>query len=155
MKKWPWFLMSLCVIGLDQASKILAQAALLPMRPVAICPMLNFHLAFNSGAAFSFLSASGDWHRWFFGLFSAVMSLVIAVWLYRLPKDERMQAMGLSLILGGAVGNLIDRMRYGHVIDFIDVYYQYHHWPVFNLADSAITLGAVCLFIDMLRARKA
>jgi len=113
-------------------------------------PMVNFTLAFNTGAAFSFLSGTGDWHRWLFTGFSATMSLVLMVWIIRLPNAARMQAAGLSLILAGAVGNLIDRILLGHVIDFIDVYYSHYHWPAFNLADSAICVGAFLLVLDML-----
>lgn len=154
MRKWPWFLLSFVVIVLDQISKTWALQHLLPAQPIAICNMINFHLAFNTGAAFSFLSHSGEWHRWFFASFSLLMSIVIMVWLCRLTKAERLQALGLSFILGGALGNFVDRLRYGHVIDFIDVYYQQYHWPVFNLADSAITIGAIFLLIEMIFASK-
>ena len=112
-------------------------------------PMVNFTLAFNTGAAFSFLSGTGDWHRWLFTGFSAVMSVAIFVWIIRLPSTARMQAAGLSLILAGAVGNLMDRILLGHVIDFIDVYYSHYHWPAFNIADSAICVGAFLLILDM------
>ena len=149
MKKWPWFIVSIVVIVLDQVTKYWAFRTLIPYQPESIMPMVNFTLAFNTGAAFSFLSGTGDWHRWLFTGFSAVMSVAIFVWIIRLPSTARMQAAGLSLILAGAVGNLMDRMLLGHVIDFIDVYYSHYHWPAFNIADSAICVGAFLLVLEM------
>lgn len=149
MKKWPWFLLSFIVFLIDQSAKYWAESNLVPYEPEAVFPMLNFTLAYNTGAAFSFLSGAGDWHRWFFAGFSVVMSLVLAIWLIRLEPVEKLQSLAISLILGGAVGNLYDRAVLGHVIDFIDFYYKNHHWPVFNLADSAICFGAALLLIDL------
>lgn len=149
MKKWPWFLLSLVVILIDQWSKYWAETHFIPYQPEHVFPMVNFTLAYNTGAAFSFLSGTGGWHRWFFAGFSVVMSLILIAWLIRLPAQAKLQALAVSLILGGAVGNLYDRAMLGHVIDFIDVYYQNHHWPVFNLADSAICIGAFFLLIDL------
>jgi signal peptidase II len=151
MKKWPWFGLSALIVLLDEASKYWVLHAFVPYQPKALLPMLNFVLAYNNGAAFSFLNNAGEWHRWFFVGFSLVMSLVLAVWLWRLPSTERVQSFGLSLILGGAVGNLLDRLILGHVIDFIDVYYANYHWPTFNLADSAICLGVFLLLLTMKR----
>lgn len=145
MKKWPWLLLSLSVVLIDQASKHWAEMSLIPYRPEPLLPMINFTLAYNTGAAFSFLSGTGDWHRWFFTVFSSVMSLVLLVWLIRLPRQEKLQALSVSLILGGAVGNLWDRALFAQVVDFIDIYYKNYHWPVFNLADSAICLGVFLL----------
>jgi signal peptidase II len=149
MKKWPWFLLSLIVILADQLSKYWAATTLVPYEPEPLFSMFNFTLAYNTGAAFSFLSGTGSWHRWFFAGFSIIMSLVLVAWLARLSPKARLQSLAVSLILGGAVGNLYDRAVLGHVIDFIDVYYENHHWPVFNLADSAICIGAFLLFIDL------
>ncbi len=154
MKKWHWFVLSLLVILMDQASKYFIASALTPYQPVPLMPMLNLTLAYNSGAAFSFLSQAGQWHHWFFIGFSLTMSIVLITWILRLSSTARLQLMALSLILGGAIGNLIDRACFGSVIDFIDVYYKHHHWPVFNLADSAICIGAFLLFIDLIRTRK-
>lgn len=154
MRKLPWFLFSLVVILLDQASKYWALKTLIPYQPEAVMPMVNFTLAYNTGAAFSFLSGTGDWHRWFFTGFSALMSCALAIWIIRVPTSARLQLVAISLILAGAVGNLIDRIVLGHVIDFIDVYYTHYHWPVFNLADSAICLGAVLLLADTCRSPK-
>lgn len=150
MKKWPWFILSVVIILLDQASKYWAMHALIPYQPEALIPMINFTLAFNTGAAFSFLSGAGDWHRWLFTSFSTVMSIVLIVWIIRLPQKAHLQLIALSLILAGAVGNLVDRILLGYVVDFIDVYYAHYHWPAFNLADSAICIGAFLLLLDML-----
>lgn len=154
MKTRYWFVLSLMVIVLDQLSKYWVAVSLTPYKPMPVFPMLNITLAYNTGAAFSFLSGTGDWHRWFFAAFSLVVSVILAIWLYRTPVQARLQSLGVSLILGGAVGNLIDRGLQGYVIDFIDVYYQYHHFATFNLADSAICLGATALILDLLLQKK-
>jgi signal peptidase II len=148
LSKWPWFLVSVLVVLCDQLTKYEAFQRLIPYSPKAIWPMLNLTLAFNTGAAFSFLSGTGSWGTWFFTVFSALMSFAIAIWMFSLPKTARLQLIALSLILGGAVGNLIDRVLLGHVIDFVDFYIGNYHWPVFNLADSAICIGAVVLFFS-------
>ena len=154
MKKLPWFLLSLAVIFVDQLSKHWAMSTLIPYQPTPLFPMFNFTLAYNTGAAFSFLSAAGDWHQWFFACFSVVMSIILAVWLMRLPSKAVLQCLAISLILGGALGNLYDRAVLGHVIDFIELYYGNYRWPVFNLADSAICLGAILLLVDLFRNPK-
>lgn len=150
MKKGYWFLFSLLIVIVDQVSKYWVATALTPYKPMPVIPMLNITLAYNTGAAFSFLSGAGDWHRWFFAGFSLVVSIILIIWLYRIPNRERIQSTGVCLILGGAVGNLIDRGFYGYVIDFIDVYYRNHHFATFNLADSAICIGAALLILDLL-----
>lgn len=155
MKKWPWFLLVVAVIIFDQGSKYWASVDLIPYHPKPIIPMLNFTLAYNSGAAFSFLSSAGAWHGWFFVAFSSIMSIVLIVWMLRLPASSRLQLAALSLILGGAIGNLIDRAFVGVVIDFIDTYYKHYHWTIFNIADSAICIGAALLFIDLCKNRRA
>jgi signal peptidase II len=152
-KKWPWFALAITIILLDQLSKYWASHDLMPYQPKAILPMFNLTLAYNTGAAFSFLHTSGSWHRWVLAGFSLVMSVALSVWIVRTAAVMRLQLVALSLILGGAIGNLIDRASYGYVVDFIDVYYKNYHWPVFNLADSAICLGAFLLFWDMVRGK--
>jgi signal peptidase II len=107
----------------------------------------------NTGAAFSFLSDAGGWQRWLFAGLAVGMSVVISVWLTRLKENETLIAVALSLILGGAIGNLIDRLAYGYVIDFLDVYYETWHWPAFNIADSAITVGVVLMLIDSFKSK--
>lgn len=154
MSKWYWFILSLVVIILDQASKYWVGIALIPYKPLPVFPMFNLTLAYNTGAAFSFLSGAGDWHRWFFAGFSLTMSAILAIWLVRTDSQDRLQSAGISLILGGAIGNLIDRSIQGYVIDFLDVYYEHHHFATFNLADSAICIGAGLLILDLLINRK-
>lgn len=150
MKKWHWFVVALIVVLIDQTSKYWALLYLNPYQPKEILPLFNLTLVYNTGAAFSFLSQAGEWHRWFFTVFSLLMSIALMIWIYRLPLVEHLQLSALSLILGGAVGNLIDRAFFGFVVDFLDVYYKNYHWPVFNLADSAISIGAFLLFLDLL-----
>ena len=144
-----WLLLSGAVIVLDQWSKWLAETSLIPYQPVPVMPLFNFTLAYNTGAAFSFLSDAGGWQRWFFISLTVVVVAVLFNWLWRMRAEERLHAASISLILGGAIGNLIDRVWLGHVIDFLDVYYGSHHWPIFNIADSAITVGVVLLIIDL------
>ena len=144
--KWLWI--SGVVLLLDQCSKLLADAMLGLHEAVDLLPVLAIRKAYNSGAAFSFLSDASGWQRWFFVVLAVVIILVLVTWLRRLPAGQVRTAWSLSLILGGAAGNLIDRVVYGHVIDFIDVYYGSWHWPTFNVADSAITLGAGLLLLD-------
>ena len=150
MARWLW--LSLLVVVLDQVTKWFAVGLLDPFRPVPLVPLLNFTLMYNEGAAFSFLSSAGGWQRWFFAVFALVMTVVLVVWLLRLKPHERLTAMALSLVAGGAVGNLIDRVLTGRVVDFIDFYVGDWHWPAFNVADSAITLGVVLLLLTSLRA---
>ena len=143
-----WLLLSVLIIVLDLWSKGLATESLTLYRPVELTSWLNITLAHNYGAAFSFLSDAGGWQRWLFTGLSSMITLVLIVWLLRLPAREKLTSAALSLIIGGAVGNLVDRINHGYVVDFIDVYYQNMHWPAFNLADSAITGGVVLLLID-------
>jgi signal peptidase II len=152
MIKWYW--LSALVIVLDQISKQLADTQLVFHQAVMMFPGFNLTLMYNEGAAFSFLSNAGGWQRWFFTVLSLLVSIVLAVWIRRLEHDKQLLAAGLAFILGGAIGNVIDRIIHGHVIDFIDVYYQNNHFPAFNLADSAITLGACLLIIDMFLEHK-
>jgi signal peptidase II len=149
--KWLW--LSAVVLIVDQCSKLIADALLQFNQPVPLLPFLDLRMVYNPGAAFSFLSDASGWQRWFFVGLTLLVSLVLVVWLRRLTAGQARLAVALSLILGGAAGNLIDRMVYGHVIDFIDLYYGDWHWPVFNLADSAITLGAGLLILDAILSR--
>jgi signal peptidase II len=150
--KWLW--LSAVVLILDQCSKLIADALLQFNQPVPLLPFLDLHKVYNPGAAFSFLSDASGWQRWFFVGLTLFVSLVLIVWLRRLQAGQERLALALALILGGAAGNLIDRVVYGYVIDFIDLYYGNWHWPVFNLADSAITLGAGLLVLDALLGHK-
>jgi signal peptidase II len=141
----------LLVVVLDQATKWLAEALLEPFRPVALMPLLNLTLMYNEGAAFSFLANAGGWQRWLFAGFALVMTLALTLWLLRLDRGERATAAALSLIIGGAIGNLIDRVQTGRVVDFIDFYVANWHWPAFNVADSAITVGILLLLVMSFR----
>ena len=154
MKKWHWFMLSILIIICDQASKYWASVALVPYIPVPIMPMVNFTLAYNTGAAFGFFNGAGGWYHWFFAGFSLLMSILFIIWLYRIPSKNHLLLAGVSLILGGAIGNLYDRALYGYVIDFVDVYFQNHHFATFNIADSAISVGALLFILDMLLNRK-
>ncbi len=150
--KWLW--LSALTIVLDQISKQMAQTALSLHQPVAVMPGFNFTLYYNQGAAFSFLDNAGGWQRWFFVSLSTAISIGLLVWLKNIsagktPPQHLLQA-AIALVLGGAIGNLIDRVLYGQVTDFIQVYYTSHYFPAFNIADSAITLGAGLLILDML-----
>ena len=153
-----WIWLSSLVVIFDQITKYLAEDMLIRHRPVNIIEGLNMTLVYNRGAAFSFLSNAGGWQRWFFMILSLGISIALVIWLRQLSRTEEGKRIflvtGLALILGGAVGNLIDRTLYGHVIDFIDVYYKTHHWPAFNIADSAISLGAAFLIIDIFKHKE-
>lgn len=155
MKKWPWLLLSLGILVLDQLSKYWVDLHFTPWVPYPVFSGFNITLAWNNGAAFSFLSGAGEWHRWFFVVFSLLMSVVFVIWLRRLPENAVLQPLAIALLLGGAAGNLIDRLFFGYVVDFLEVYYQNWHWPVFNIADSAIFVGAVLLMLDLLRNKTA
>ena len=138
------------IVIADQITKYYATLELKMYKAVAVMPMFNFTLMHNEGAAFSFLSDAGGWQRWFFTVISLVVSIVLVFWIKKLKPEEKFQAMAFSLILGGAVGNLIDRVRFGYVVDFIEIYYHQYSWPAFNIADSAITVGVIILIVDTL-----
>jgi len=144
-----WLWISSLVVVLDQITKYTADSNLDLRVPVEVFHGLNMTLYYNKGAAFSILSNAGGWQRWFLMTISFVISLVLVYWLRNVEKNRKYLAWGLAFILGGAIGNLIDRTLYGYVIDFIDVYYDYWHWPAFNIADSAVSIGAGLLILDM------
>ncbi len=150
-----WLSLSLLVFVLDQLSKLWVMDNFDLYESIQLIPQLNFTYVHNTGAAFSFLSSAGGWQRWFFVGIALVASISLSVWLTRLKPSERWMAVTLSLILGGAIGNVFDRIAYGYVIDFIDVYYQTWHWPVFNIADCAISVGVLMMLIDTFRAPAA
>jgi signal peptidase II len=142
----PWLLLSAAVIALDQWTKALALQHLSLHQPVPVIPgWLDWTLTFNRGASFSFLSDAGGWQRWFFSALAIGVSTLLTVWLARIARHDWRQALPFALIVGGALGNLIDRLRFGHVVDFVDAYWGTHHWPAFNVADSAIVGGAIGL----------
>lgn len=145
---FAWLAVSVLIVVLDLWTKNIATQNLSLYRPEAVTSWLNMTLAHNYGAAFSFLSNAGGWQRWLFTGLASVVTVVLVVWLFRLSPREKITAAALGLIIGGAVGNLVDRINLGYVVDFIDVYYRDWHWPAFNLADSAITGGVILLIID-------
>ncbi len=146
MLKWLW--LSLIALILDQWSKIVIDKSMSLYESIVISPFFNLTYVRNSGAAFSFLSDAGGWQRWFFSAMALLISVILIAWLYRLKKHETLLAVALALVLGGALGNLIDRLAYGYVIDFLDVYYQNWHWPAFNIADMAISLGVFLMLLE-------
>lgn len=151
-----WLWLSLLVLVIDQASKFYFEARLEMFQQIVIIPdLFSWTLAYNTGAAFSFLADSSGWQRWLFALIAIVVSAVLVVWLKRLGRNDNWLAVALALVLGGALGNLYDRIALGHVIDFILVHWQNRwYFPAFNIADSAITVGAIMLALDMFKSKK-
>jgi signal peptidase II len=141
-----WLLVSALAIVCDQATKALVRRTLVPYMPHVVIPhLLNWTLAFNRGAAFSFLADSSGWQTWLFGMLAVVVSIGLGVWLARTRRGDWRTALPVSLIIGGALGNLVDRLIHGQVTDFIQVHWNAWSYPAFNVADSAITIGAVLL----------
>lgn len=145
-----WLALAAVVVALDQATKALVLQFFAYGDSVRITDFFNLVRVHNSGAAFSFLAGAGGWQRWFFVVLGLAASAFI-VWMLRAPDTGRMASWALALILGGALGNVIDRLQHGHVVDFLDFHWAGRHFPSFNLADSAITLGAILLILDELR----
>lgn len=151
-----WLVLSLLVLVIDQVSKAHFEGSLEMFQQIVVIPdYFSWTLAYNTGAAFSFLADGGGWQRWLFAVIAVVVSAVLVVWLKRLGRDDTWLAIALALVLGGALGNLYDRIALGHVIDFILVHWQNrHYFPAFNFADSAITVGAIMLALDMFKSKK-
>jgi signal peptidase II len=156
MRAWHWLWITAVVLVLDLVTKAFAsdQLALHQAVPV-IDGFFNLTLMHNTGAAFSFLSDASGWQRWFFTIVALLVSAGIVYWLWRMPASQRWVAIALALILGGALGNLWDRITLGYVVDFIQIYYDHWYWPAFNIADSAITIGAIILIADSLFNRES
>jgi signal peptidase II len=152
MLKLLW--LSALVVVLDQASKFWIMATFEDYEVMTVLPVFNLTLVYNTGAAFSFLSNAGGWQRWFFITVAVVISVVMVAWLRQLKPHERMTGVGLALVIGGAVGNLIDRVWLGKVVDFLQWHWQQWYWPSFNLADSAITVGVGILLVDAVLAAR-
>ena len=151
-----WLVLSLLVLVIDQVSKAHFEGSLEMFQQIVVIPdYFSWTLAYNTGAAFSFLADGGGWQRWLFALIAVVVSAVLVVWLKRLGRNDTWLAIALALVLGGALGNLYDRIALGHVIDFILVHWQNrHYFPAFNFADSAICVGAIMLALDMFKGNK-
>ena len=155
-RAFTWYLLSLVVVIIDQWTKWLAETKLTFHEPVPVIePFLNWTLAYNYGAAFSFLADAGGWQKWFFSGLALLMSLFLIGYLIKAPRKATLLSLGLALVLGGAVGNLIDRLLHGHVIDFIHVHNaDVWHYPIFNIADMGISIGVAMIVIDMLFLEK-
>lgn len=145
-----WMSLALLVVIIDQLTKAIALSSIPEGASKPALAFMNWVMVYNPGAAFSFLASSGGWQKWFFIAIGIIAALIMIVLIKR-HSHQNIFAFSLSMIMGGAIGNVIDRFRYGAVVDFIDVFYQQYHWPAFNMADSAITLGTVLLVIDELR----
>jgi signal peptidase II len=151
-----WLWLSLFIVVFDQATKFLVTRFLELYDSVVVLPsVLNFTLLHNTGAAFSLLANASGWQRGFFITLGIVVSVALVVWLWRLPRGEKFLPLALSLIIGGAIGNVIDRIAHGYVIDFIHAHWGDAYFPAFNIADSAITIGAALLIFDAFRERHA
>ena len=150
-----WYVLAVVVLVIDQLTKWWASAGLTYGDPWVITGFFNLTLLHNTGAAFSFLSEAGGWQRWFFGVVAVAVSLGLVIWLARLQTGKTLEAWALALVLGGAVGNLVDRAVLGYVVDFLVVHYRHYYWPAFNIADSAICVGAALMIYDSLRGTKS
>ncbi len=150
-----WLWLSVVIAVLDQLSKYYMSQILTLCEPgncssLVLLPVFKLTLLHNEGAAFSFLSDAGGWQRWVLVAISTIVSAVLVMWIARLKANEKWLALALALILGGAAGNLIDRIQFGYVVDFVVVHYESAYFPAFNVADSAITVGAALWILDML-----
>ncbi|MGH8174691.1 MAG: signal peptidase II [Steroidobacter sp.] len=146
-----WLWLSFFVVILDQATKALVIGAVKMQEAIALLPILDIVYLENTGAAFSILAQASGWQRWFFILLALGVSIVLMIWLRRIRADQTILAIGLSLVLGGALGNVFDRVLHGYVVDFIYFHWRTWYFPAFNVADSAISIGAGCLLIDAFR----
>jgi signal peptidase II len=145
-----WYRIAVLVVIGDQLVKLAVSLKLKFQQPIVLLPVLEFGYAENTGAAFSFLHDAGGWQRWLFSAIALVVGIVIAIWMARVKRQQTLLLASLALILGGAVGNLIDRVRFGYVVDFISAHWGDHYFPAFNIADSAITIGAGLMLLDMI-----
>jgi signal peptidase II len=146
---WRWLYLTATVVLLDQLTKEAILNSLVPYESIRVLPVLDITLMFNTGAAFSFLASHSGWQRWFFTTIAVVISTVIVVWLRRVKAVSQWTlASGLALILAGAIGNVFDRIRHGHVVDFVHAHWGSAYFPAFNVADASITVGAGLLILD-------
>ncbi|WP_019625814.1 signal peptidase II [Thioalkalivibrio sp. ALJT] len=144
---FPGLAIAALIALIDQVTKRWAEQALTLFAPVEVTSFFNLSLVYNPGAAFSFLAGAGDWGRWLLTTIAVIIGLLITFWLARLPRNAWWSVVALGLVLGGAIGNLIDRLRLGAVVDFLDFHWAGYHWPAFNVADMAIVVGAVTLIV--------
>jgi signal peptidase II len=150
-----WLWLSLAVVGLDQATKFLVTRFFELYERVEVLPVLDFILLHNRGAAFSMLANASGWQRPFFIVLGLAVSAMLVAWIWRTPRGDKLLPVALALVLGGAIGNVIDRVAYGYVIDFIHAHWGAAYFPAFNVADSAITIGAGLLLVDAFRGKGA
>ncbi|WP_162899962.1 signal peptidase II [Halomonas sp. JS92-SW72] len=150
--RWLW--LSVAIIVLDLATKYAASAWLTYARPVEVLPFFNLTLLHNTGAAFSFLADHPGWQRWFFAAIAVGASVGLTIWLTRLKRDETLLACSLAAIIGGALGNLYDRLVHGYVVDFLSFHVAGWYYPAFNVADIGITLGAIGLIWESVFGEK-
>ncbi len=146
-----WLWLSFFVVIIDQATKALVVNTVKLSDTIQLLPILDIVYLENTGAAFSILAQAGGWQRWFFITLALVVSVVLMVWLRRIRAEQILLAVGLSLVLGGALGNVIDRVMHGYVVDFIYFHWGPHYFPAFNVADTAISIGAGCVLLDSFR----
>lgn len=153
----PWLLLSVLILVVDRVTKDIFEGTLSMYQRIEVIPgYFDWTLAYNTGAAFSFLADAAGWQRWFFAAIAIVVSVVLVIWLKRLKRHETLLAVALAMVLGGALGNLYDRVVLGHVVDFILVHWQdQYRFPAFNIADTFITIGAILLALDMFKSDKS
>lgn len=154
VRLWRWYMLALLVFAADWLTKQWAVSTLVYGVPNVVLPVLDITLVYNRGAAFSFLSEAGGWQRWFFAVIATVASVILAGWIAKLPRTDVAMPLALALILGGAVGNLYDRILLGYVVDFISAHWGPHYWPAFNIADAAISVGAAIVLLQALFEKK-
>jgi len=147
IKQFHWLWVTLLVLVLDLATKKLATIYILTLLPYKVTPFLNFRLVYNTGSAFGFLDQQSGWQLWFLSIVAIIICIILLVWLYRLPSSHRWSAAAIAMIIGGALGNMFDRITLGYVLDFIDFHIKSYHWPAFNIADMAICIGVIILLI--------
>ena len=143
---WLWLTLLLLII--DQVTKHLVTSSMDLYDSINVLPFFNITYVHNPGAAFSFLADQGGWQRWFFTAIATIASIIFVIWLAKTPKQNKLLCIAFAMLLSGAFGNLIDRVLFGYVIDFLDFYWNANHWPAFNVADSAIFIGAALMIID-------
>ena len=151
---WRWLWLSAVVVILDQLTKHWVEESFVVYETFPVTSFFNLTLVYNKGAAFSFLADAGGWQRWFFTGLALLVSTYLVYWLMQLKKNQVLLPLAIAMLIGGAIGNVIDRFLYGHVIDFLDFYIQNWHWPAFNLADSAIVLGVTLFIWDSFFSKK-
>lgn len=144
-----WYGLAVVLVLLDQGTKYLADNLLSYGQPVPVLPILNITLHYNTGAAFSFLSEAGGWQRWFFIVVSSLVSVALVVWIGLVKNQQKLLTFSLVMILAGALGNLVDRVALGYVVDFVSLHWNNYYFPAFNVADTCITVGAASMLLDM------